>query len=119
MGKSKDGKKETSQKRPKKKSNEPETIQVDFLFCDMHERFFHGMKTLLHRNSIHASHSSQLADLIIANEMVGTVLSSDVEPTGAADAAPPAIKKESLSNKLNAAAAAALPPPDDANVFGF
>ncbi len=64
--------------KPKKKStNQPETIQVDFVFCDMNERFFHGLKTLVHRNSVHSSHSSPLADLVIENNMVGTVLSTD------------------------------------------
>mmetsp|Transcript_22249 Transcript_22249/g.44787 ORF Transcript_22249/g.44787 Transcript_22249/m.44787 type:complete len:333 (-) Transcript_22249:1079-2077(-) len=64
--------------KPKKKaSNQPETIQVDFVFCDMNERFFHGVKTLVHRNSVHSPHSSQLADLTIENNMVGTVLSTD------------------------------------------
>eukprot|EP00984_Skeletonema_dohrnii_P024378 scaffold13497_cov155-Skeletonema_dohrnii-CCMP3373.AAC.3 len=64
--------------KPKKKaSNQPETIQVDFVFCDMNERFFHGLKTLVHRNSVHSPHSSQLADLVIENNMVGTVLSTD------------------------------------------
>ena len=64
--------------KPKKKaSNQPETIQVDFVFCDTNERFFHGLKTLIHRNSVHSPHSSQLADLVIENNMVGTVLSTD------------------------------------------
>ena len=64
--------------KPKKKaSNQPETIQVDFVFCDANERFFHGLKTLVHRNSVHSPHSSQLADLVIENNMVGTVLSTD------------------------------------------
>ena len=71
-GKSKKGAK------PKKKAfNQPETIQVDFVFCDMNDRFFHGLKTLVHRNSVHSPYSSQLADLIIENNMVGTVLSTD------------------------------------------
>lgn len=64
-------------KTKKKGSNQPETIQVEFLFCDMNERFFHGLKTLIHSNSVHSSHSSQLADLLIVNNMVGTVLSTD------------------------------------------
>ncbi|KAL7433783.1 hypothetical protein ACHAXM_003728 [Skeletonema potamos] len=64
--------------KPKKKpSNQPETVQVEFLFCDMNERFFHGLKTLIHPNSVHSPHSSQLADLVILNNMVGTVLSTD------------------------------------------
>lgn len=120
-------------KRPKKRSNEPEPemIQVEFLFCDMQERFFHGMKTLLHRHGLHAPHSSPLADLVIANKMVGTVLSSDVDsvPSGA-DSAPPADaeeqkkkkkkKKPSSSKSDIAIASSLLPlPRDDANVFGF
>ena len=64
-------------KSKKKPSNQPETIQVDFVFCDMNERFFHGLKTLVHRNTVHSPHSSQLADLIIESDMVGTVLSTD------------------------------------------
>jgi len=95
-----------------KKDNEPEMIQVEFLFCDLHDRFFHGMKTLLHRHMVHAPHSSQLSDLIIENEMVGTILSTDIDkPT-------PARKKKS-SSKSNSEAAASLPAPEEANVFGF
>ncbi|KAL9188175.1 hypothetical protein ACHAXT_006553 [Thalassiosira profunda] len=93
-------------KKKKAKSNTPETVNVDFLFCDVHERFFHGIKTLLHRQGVHAPHSSQLADLIIANEMVGTVLSSDLDPSAPAQAKKPA-------------KGAALPAPEEANVFGF
>ena len=64
-------------KKKGKKHPEPETINVEFLFCDMHERFFHGMKTLTHRFGIHAPHSSQLSDLLIDNIMLGTVLTTD------------------------------------------
>ena len=114
-GKANNNKKQKSsqqKQQPKKKSQstpEPETIQVEFLFCDMAERFFHGMKTLVHRHSIHAPHSSQLADLIIENEMVGTVLSSDIDPATAAAA------EQKNKNKK----AALPPPPEEANVFGF
>ena len=69
--------KSKGKKTKKKTSNQPETIQVDFVFCDMNERFFHGLKTLVHRNSVHSPHSSQVADLVIENNMVGTVLSTD------------------------------------------
>mmetsp|Transcript_24186 Transcript_24186/g.50680 ORF Transcript_24186/g.50680 Transcript_24186/m.50680 type:complete len:403 (+) Transcript_24186:98-1306(+) len=111
--------------KPKKKSNEPEMVQVEFLFCDMNERFFHGMKTLIHRHSVHAPHSSQLADLIIENEMVGTVLSTDIEPNGSdATATPDAAKKKKPSSQKpssnSTAAAASLPPlQEEVNVFGF
>ena len=105
--KSKKDKKNQQSKKPKKAANKPEMIHVEFLFCDMNERFFHGMKTLVHHHSIHSPHSSQLADLIIENVSVGTVLSTD-EPN-----APP--HKKSSKSKSNAA----LPPPNDDNVFGF
>ncbi|KAL3803714.1 hypothetical protein HJC23_003768 [Cyclotella cryptica] len=88
----------------KTRTNEPETIQVEFLFCDMNEQFFHGIKTLLHRHGIHAPHSSQLADLIIENVSVGTVLSTDYDPNADDD------DKKSKP---------ALVPKDDPNVFGF
>mmetsp|Transcript_27887 Transcript_27887/g.58907 ORF Transcript_27887/g.58907 Transcript_27887/m.58907 type:complete len:384 (+) Transcript_27887:113-1264(+) len=111
--KSKGGKNTNTNKnqnaKKQKSQNEPEMIQVEFLFCDMNERFFHGMKTLLHRFSIHAPHSSQLADLIIENEMVGTVLSSDIDEE----------KKPSSKKSTNTAAAASLPLQQEANVFGF
>lgn len=112
--------KHKSQKHKGDECYKPETIQVEFLFCDMNDRFFHGMKTLLHRHSIHAPHSSQLSDLIIANEMVGTVMSSDIDPSAAAVSAVPVEEKKSSPKKSNAAAASSLPPPrDEANVFGF
>jgi len=109
-GSNKGKKKEQSKKKQKsKKEPEPEMIQVDFLFCDLHERFFHGMKTLLHRNGVHAPHSSQLSDLIIENEMVGTILSTDVDANENS-------KKKKPSSK---GASAALPQQEEANVFGF
>lgn len=92
-----------SKKKKTKRSNEPETIQVEFQFCDMDERFFHGLKTLLHRNGIHAPHSSQLADLIIENISVGTVLSTDYNP----------------NDKDSKPSASSSTPSDEPNVFGF
>lgn len=90
-----------SKKKSAKPTNEPETIQVEFQFCDMSEKFFHGLKTLLHRHGIHAPHSSQLADLIIENISVGTVLSTDYNP-------------DAKDSKPSAATST-----DDSNVFGF
>lgn len=75
--KTNNGKSKGTKPKKKKATNQPETIQVDFVFCDMNERFFHGLKTLVHRNSVHSPHSSSLADLVIENNMVGTVLSTD------------------------------------------
>ncbi|KAL7471073.1 hypothetical protein ACHAXS_011372 [Conticribra weissflogii] len=107
-------------KKPKKKksTNEPEIIQVEFLFCDMNERFFHGMKTLLHRHSIHATHSSQLTDLILGNVSVGTVLSTD-DPN---DVKPPptsSSSSSSSSSNKNLKSSTPLPPQEEPNVFGF
>mmetsp|Transcript_50389 Transcript_50389/g.107311 ORF Transcript_50389/g.107311 Transcript_50389/m.107311 type:complete len:411 (+) Transcript_50389:38-1270(+) len=119
-------KEQKSQSQRKKITNEPEIIQVEFLFCDMNEIFFHGIKTLLHRHGVHAPHSTQLADLIIENEMVGTVLSTDVDSNESGNAATAKIsqKKKSPPEKSkshgNAAAASVPPPaPEEANVFGF
>lgn len=107
-----------------KANNEPETVQVEFLFCDMHTRFFHGMKTLLHRFGIHASHSSQLADLIIENEMVGTVLSTDIDNHEATkkqkQKQPSKTKSKSPSNGTAAATStSSTTTQEEANVFGF
>ncbi|KAL7531860.1 hypothetical protein ACHAWF_003936 [Thalassiosira exigua] len=100
-------------KKQQRRSNEPETIRVEFLFCDVHERYFHGLKTLLHRRPLHAPHSSQLADLMIENEMVGTVLTSDADDTVAASAAS---KKRSKGSEGEASP---FPAREDADVFGF
>jgi hypothetical protein len=107
------------EKLKRKQPSEPEMIHVEFLFCDVQERFFHGMKTLLHRQSFHAEHSSQLADLIIDNETIGTVLSTDLDPSdGPTDSGAAGKKNKSPSN----GSAAASPPAaqeGEANVFGF
>ena len=66
----------------------------------MNEKFFHGLKTLCHRHGIHAPHSSQLADLLIENISVGTVLSTDYKPSA----------QDSKSSSGLA---------EDPNVFGF
>jgi len=102
-------KKHQQKKKKQKQSNEPETINVEFLFCDLHTKYFHGIKTLLHRNNIHVQHSSLLSDLIIENEMVGTVLSTDDSNAASND-----------NKKAGPTATAAQPyPAQDENVFGF
>ena len=92
-----------AKKKDIKSRNEPEMVQVEFQFCDMNEKFFHGLKTLLHRHGIHAPHSSQLADLIIENISVGTVLSTDYNPKA----------------KVSKPDASSTPSNEDPNVFGF
>lgn len=63
----------------KSKSAEPTVnkVDVDFIFCDMDEKFFFGIKTLLLSNPTLAPQSSPLADLIIENVSVGTVISAE------------------------------------------
>lgn len=110
------------------KQRQPEMIHVDFLFCDVHERFFHGMKTLLHRQSYHALHSSQLVDLIIDNVMIGTVLSTDLDDNSNSSSTSSRsvdnkTTKKIKSNNNNGSAAGSKPTTttnmDEANVFGF
>lgn len=70
------GKKKTTTK--KKKPEEYGLIHVDFTFHDMKEDFFHGIKTLIHSSStVYAPYSSALADLMIENVSVGTVISTE------------------------------------------
>lgn len=70
-----------SKPKKKKRKPEPDMIQVDFIFCDMHEKFFHGIKSLLHNSStIYQTHSSQLTDDMIANVEVGTVIATENDP---------------------------------------
>ena len=108
---------QSKKKKKKQPTNEPETIQVEFLFCDMNERYFHGIKTLLHRHGIHAPHSSQLSDLIIENEMVGTVLSTDdTTPSVAAASAGGNNKKKAIKSNNTSTANAQS---EESNVFGF
>jgi protein BCP1 len=70
-------------KKKKKKAPGPEILQVDFSFCDMDEKYFHGLKTLLTNTSpIFATQSSGLADLMIENISVGTVISTEGDEEG-------------------------------------
>lgn len=69
-----------NQKKKKKnrsKEREVEIIPVEFTFHDMNENYFHGIKNFLLSHPIYASHSSDIADLIIDNVSVGTVVSTD------------------------------------------
>ena len=117
----------TSRKKEKKSPNEPEMVQVEFLFCDMHTRFFHGIKTLLHQfggggGGVHVSHSSQLADLIIENNMVGTVLSTDINHHHDNHHEKPVKKHKNqpdASNENATAATTTTTQEEEANVFGF
>ena len=67
----------SQKEKTNQKSNEPETIEVEFNFCDMDEKYFHGMKTHLLSEPVYAQHSSSLSDLMIENVSVGTVISCD------------------------------------------
>jgi len=73
----------TTKKKKKKKPSGPELIQVEFTFCDMHEKYFHGLKTLLTSTSpVYAAQSSSLADLMIKNVAVGTLVSTEGDQEG-------------------------------------
>jgi protein BCP1 len=66
-----------------KGSRDPDIIQVEFTFSDMDEKFFHGIKTLLHSSStIYAPDSSALSDLMVENVSVGTVISTEGDDEG-------------------------------------
>eukprot|EP00560_Eucampia_antarctica_P003728 CAMPEP_0197832304 /NCGR_PEP_ID=MMETSP1437-20131217/14183_1 /TAXON_ID=49252 ORGANISM="Eucampia antarctica, Strain CCMP1452" /NCGR_SAMPLE_ID=MMETSP1437 /ASSEMBLY_ACC=CAM_ASM_001096 /LENGTH=356 /DNA_ID=CAMNT_0043435613 /DNA_START=121 /DNA_END=1191 /DNA_ORIENTATION=- len=74
---SKQNKKSKKKNGDKKSKNEPEIIQVDFNFCDMDEKYFHGIKTHLLTEAMYAPFSSGLADMMVENVSVGTVISCD------------------------------------------
>ncbi|KAL3939546.1 MAG: hypothetical protein SGBAC_005756 [Bacillariaceae sp.] len=82
----KEQQKQQSQKKKKRKKKPeagPEIVQVDFTFCDMHEKYFHGLKTVLTGTSpIYAAQSSGLADMMIKNVSVGTVISTEADDDG-------------------------------------
>jgi hypothetical protein len=78
--------KQQKESRKRKKSG-PEIVHVEFEFWDMKEKFFHGLKTLLDSSSpIYAArgYSSALADLMIENVAVGTVVSTEGDEEGIA-----------------------------------
>ena len=64
-------------KKKQKRSNEPDVINVTFTFCDMDEKYFHALKSLLHASStVYQPHSSELTDHMIDNVSVGTLIST-------------------------------------------
>ena len=75
--------KKSQKARNKQDGPTPEIVQVDFTFCDMNEKYFHGLKTLLTSSSpVYASNSSALSDLMIKNVSVGTVVSTEGDTDG-------------------------------------
>jgi len=76
------GGKRNKQTKKKKENNRggPEIVPMEFTFCDMDEKFFHGMKALLVSSSpIYLPISSTLTDLMISNVAIGTVISTTYE----------------------------------------
>uniref|UniRef100_A0A7S1B3P3 Uncharacterized protein n=1 Tax=Corethron hystrix TaxID=216773 RepID=A0A7S1B3P3_9STRA len=65
-----------SKKAKRKKDPEDEVLRVEFQFCEVNERYFHGIKSFLAVNPVHAGHSSALSDAILAHVFVGTVVST-------------------------------------------
>lgn len=76
--------KNAKKKRMKKQKTEgPEIINVEFTFHDFNEKFFHGVKNLLHGcSTVYQPHSSALTDLMIENISVGTVCSTEGDTDG-------------------------------------
>ena len=71
-------KKKKGSKNPKRGG--PEIVPMDFTFCDMDEKFFHGIKNLLASSSpAYLATASPLSDLMIKNVSVGTVISTEYE----------------------------------------
>lgn len=69
--------KETKTKTTKKKKKgKTEIIPCDFTFNDMNAKYFHGIKNHLLTQPAYAGHSSALADIMIENISVGTVVST-------------------------------------------
>ena len=81
--KKRSGGNDATKKKRTKKNGEPEILQVEFTFHDFNEKFFHGVKSLLHGSSpVYQSHSSALTDLMIDNVSVGTVCSTEGDTEG-------------------------------------
>ena len=77
-----------TQKRKKKKKQRNDDdggvdmSYVEFIFCDMHEKYWDGLKALISNagSALYQAHSSALADQMIEYDMVGTVLAQDHDP---------------------------------------
>lgn len=77
---SKKSKTREKNKRKKEQKQQPQVdmVHVDFIFCDMAEKYWGGIKALLSNcASLYQAHSSVLADAMIAHEMVGTVIGTE------------------------------------------
>jgi protein BCP1 len=72
---------QSKKKKKKKKAKDgPEIVDMEFTFCEMDEKFFHGIKALLSSSSpAYLTHSSALSDLMIENASVGTVISTEYQ----------------------------------------
>jgi hypothetical protein len=69
--------KKDNKKKKKSKKAGPEIVPMEFVFCDMDEKFFHGIKNLLASSSpAYMATASPLSDLMIENVSVGTVIST-------------------------------------------
>ena len=55
-------------------------MNVEFTFNDSDEKFFHGLKMHLHGNPSLAPYSSALADIVIENISVGTIIGTENDP---------------------------------------
>jgi len=74
---------ESGKKRKRSHKNEAiDILEVEFTFCDMNEKFFHGIKSLLTHSSTIYRQPSILADAIIGNVAVGTVVSTEGDSEG-------------------------------------
>eukprot|EP00977_Amphora_coffeiformis_P004268 scaffold898_cov168-Amphora_coffeaeformis.AAC.13 len=76
----------SKQKKKKKKQRDDDggvdMSYVEFIFCDMHEKYWDGLKALISNagSALYQAHSSALADQMIEYDMVGTVLAQDHDP---------------------------------------
>lgn len=77
--KKKQTKTKTKKSKNKKNKSKPEAdiIPVVFTFNDMNDKYFHGIKNHLLTQPVYAGHSSAMADIMIQNISVGTVVSTD------------------------------------------
>lgn len=76
-------KNKSNKKKKKKNKNDDgiDMVHVDFIFCDMGEKYWGGIKALLTNGaSLYHAHSSILADQMIEHEMVGTVIGTENDP---------------------------------------
>lgn len=73
------GKKRSMKKKKRKKDNAKE-VEVEFIFCDMDEKFFGGIKALIVSNTssfLNATNCLDITNLILENVEVGTVVSTE------------------------------------------